>query len=104
MDDKTLVLIGAFGGAAIGVLGGVVGTYFTIRNTHGPRERAFVVRACVVCCLACAAFVTALLVTPMPYRALVWLPFMLALPLAVRAWNRKQATIRREEAGAANVP
>jgi hypothetical protein len=29
---------------------------------------------------------------------------MAALPLAVRAWNRKQEQIRREEAGAVDGP
>ena len=99
MDDETLILIGAFGGAAGGVLGGVVGTYFTIRNTNGPRERAFVVRASVVCWVTILAFGAVLFVTPTSYRFLLWLPYMLALPLAIRAGNRKQEQIRREEAG-----
>lgn len=104
MDDQTLILIGAVGGSALGVLGGVAGTYFTIRNTNGPRERAFVVRGTIVLWLALAAFGAALWVTPMPYRALLWLPYAVALPLAILAWNRWQETIRREEAGPANVP
>jgi hypothetical protein len=100
MDQQTLILLGAFGGAGIGILGGLVGTYFSIRNTNGPRERGFVVRAAVLCWVAIAAFLAALWFTPKPYDLLLWLPYMAALPFAVRAWNRRQERIRGEESGA----
>jgi hypothetical protein len=99
MDDQTLILVGAFGGAAIGVLGGLLGTYFSIRNTNGPRERGFVVRSAVVSWLAVTIFLAALLVTPMPYQTLLWLPYMAGLPFAARACNRRQMQIRGEESG-----
>ena len=35
-------LIGGIAGGVIGIAGGLVGTYFSIKNTRGPRERAFV--------------------------------------------------------------
>jgi len=41
--------IGGIGGGLIGLAGGVVGTYYSIRNTRGPLERAFVIRSAVVC-------------------------------------------------------
>lgn len=31
-------------GCAIGVASGTVGTYFSIKNTNGPRERAFLIK------------------------------------------------------------
>ncbi len=34
----------AWGGALLGVLGGVLGNYASVKNTKGPRELAFVVR------------------------------------------------------------
>ena len=40
--------IGAIAGAVIGLAGGAVGTWFSIRNTNGPRERAFMVKAAAV--------------------------------------------------------
>jgi hypothetical protein len=100
MDQHTLILIGAWGGAGLGGLGGLVGTYFSIRNTNGPRERAFVVRSAVLCWLALTGFVTAVILIPKPYDLLLWLPYMAALPYAARAWNRRQRQIRREESGA----
>jgi hypothetical protein len=102
MDQQTLILVGAFGGAALGILGGLVGTYFGIKTTNGPRERTFVVRCSVLCWLAGSAFLAALFVTPTPYASLLWLPYMAALPFAARAWNRRQMQIRGEESRAGN--
>jgi hypothetical protein len=100
MNQDTLILFCAFGGAVIGILGGVVGTWFSIRNTVGPRERAFTIRASVLCWVGVSAFLAALWFTPFPYRALLWLPYMAALPFMARAWNRRQMQIRTEESGA----
>jgi hypothetical protein len=99
MNQDMLIYIGAFGGAAGGVLGGVIGTWFSIKNTGGPCERAFVVRASVVSWLALTAFLVGLWLIPSPYNVLLWLPYGAGLPLAVRAWNRRQRQIRHEESG-----
>ena len=104
MDDQTFILIGALGGSAVGVFGGVLGTYHTIRSAHGPRERAFAVWASVVCWIAILAFLAVMWVTPMPYRFLLWLPYMTGLLLAARVWNRRLERIRREETGSVDVP
>jgi hypothetical protein len=100
MDQQTIIIL-AVGGSALGVLGGVVGTYFGVRNTKGPRERAFMLRVATVCWLAMAVFLAAMWVTPMPFRVLLWIPYAGALPLAIRGVNRRQEQIRREEAGGA---
>ena len=97
MDPRTIGLIGGVGGAVIGVLGGLVGTYFSVKNTRGPRERVFMIRVALVCCLAVTAFLVVLWFTPFFYRSLLWLTYMILLPLAIRIGNRKQAQIRREE-------
>jgi hypothetical protein len=44
MDSHQFVILVAILGSVLGVLGGVVGCYFSIKNTDGPRERGFVVR------------------------------------------------------------
>lgn len=97
MDPRTIGWIGGIGGAALGVLGGVIGTYFGIKNTAGPRERAFMIRAAALAWIAIAAFLIALWWTPLPYRDGLWVSYVLALPLAIRAGNRRQAQIRHEE-------
>jgi hypothetical protein len=98
MDPGTVGLIGGVVGGVLGVLGGAIGTYCGIRNTRGPRERAFVIRCSAACVLGVSTFLGLLWLTPFPYRAFLWLPYMFLLPLAARAWNREQERVRREEA------
>lgn len=99
MKPETVGLLGGIVGSVIGVLGGAIGTYFSIRNTRGPKERAFVIKASVLCWVLVAAFVAAALLLPPPQRYLVWLPYAILLPLGILAWNRKQSRIRKEESG-----
>ena len=109
-------IVGGILGSLIGVLGGGVGCYFSIRNTNGPRERAFVVKcvkqsvlfvlgfllvygvACVLVFLlrthVAPGWSTVLLVLP----HLLWIPYVIALVYGILHWNKEQARIRREEA------
>ena len=90
-------LIGGIAGAAIGLAGGVVGTCCSIRNTGGPRERAFVIRASAVLWIAGLLFLAALLLLPSPWRFLAWIPWAIAFPLGLARWNRVQRRIREKE-------
>ena len=99
MDPETIGLIGAIVGSAVGVLGGVIGTYFSIKNTGEPRERAFVIKASVVCWIAVIAFVATMWLIPHPHRHWLWLPYAVLLPLDIFAGNRRQWQIRKEESG-----
>ena len=90
----------------IGLLGGIVGTYFSIKNTAGPRERAFMIRVAVVAWIGITGFLIDLLMLPRPYNFLMWVPYAIALPLGIVWSNRRQRTIRAEEAssGGAAAP
>ena len=101
MNQDTLTLVGAIGGSVIGVLGGVVGTWCSIRNTGGPRERAFMIRVAVCCWLAVTAFLAALWLIPFQYEAILCVPEILGLHFAIKAGNRRLAQIRKEDSGAA---
>lgn len=90
-------MMGAIVGSALGLLGGAVGTYFSIRNTRGPKERAFVIKATGVTWAAVTLFLAGLLLLPTPYRFLLWIPYAILLPVGIRKWNREQARIRDEE-------
>jgi hypothetical protein len=92
-------MLGGIIGSVIGVLGGIVGTYFSIRNTRGPRERAFVIKASILAWLFLAGVLGAMLLLPAPHRYWLWLPYAVILPLGILAWNRKQSKIRKEEVG-----
>jgi len=90
-------LIGGLAGCAIGVIGGLVGTYASIRNTSGPREKAFTIKASIIVWIAGAIFLALLLLLPSPWRFLVWIPYGIFLPLGIVTWNRTQRRIREEE-------
>ena len=91
-------LVGGIIGGALGALGGVVGTYFSIKNTNGPRERAFMIRVAIVAWVVITAFVFGLFALPQPFNFLLWAPYGIALPLAILWCNRRQLRIRAEEA------
>jgi hypothetical protein len=90
--------VGAIVGSALGVIGGLIGTYFSVRNTNGPRERAFVVKAAAIAWVTVSAFLAGLLVLPSPWRFGLWVPYAILLPLGIRRFNREQTRIRQEEA------
>jgi len=89
--------VGGIIGGVLGLAGGVVGTYASIRNTGGPRERQFMVRAAVAAWVGITLFLVLLFVLPSPYRWLIWIPYGVALPLAIVYLNRKQQAIRSGE-------
>lgn len=89
--------IGGISGGLIGLAGGIVGTYFSIKNTNGPRERSFMIKSAVVCWIAIVIFLSLLLVLPNPYRWFMWIPYSILLPLGILFGNRKQRAIRQEE-------
>jgi hypothetical protein len=58
MDPGTFgAWAGGIIGGLIGVAGGAMGTYFTIKHTNGRRERAFVIMASVLCWVFVIVFV-----------------------------------------------
>jgi hypothetical protein len=90
-------LIGGIVGSVIGVAGGILGTYFSIRNTNGPLERAFMVKCVVVAWIAVAIFLGLLLILPIAYRVYLWIPYGVLLLWSMIKLNRKQAEIRQRE-------
>ena len=90
-------LVGGIIGGILGLAGGAIGTYASIKNTGGPRERQFMVRTAIVVWVVVTLFVILLFVLPSPYRWLIWIPYGVALPLAIVSLNRKQQAIRSEE-------
>ena len=89
--------VGGIIGGILGLAGGAIGTYASIRNTAGPRERQFMVRTAIVAWVVVTLFLILLFVLPNPYRWLIWIPYGVALPLAIVSLNRKQQAIRSEE-------
>lgn len=89
--------IGGILGSVLGILGGVVGTYFSIRSTNSRRERRFVVRAAILVWLALGLTALAVFYRP-TLRAWAWVPISVMVVVGVPLGNRRQEMIRREEA------
>ncbi len=89
--------IGGIFGSVLGILGGVVGTYFSIRNTNSRRERRFVIRAAIVVWMALGLTALAVFYRP-ALRTWAWVPICLMVVVGVPLGNRLQERIRREEA------
>jgi len=92
------VMGGVIVGSALGLAGGVIGTYFSIKNTSGAGERAFMIRVSAVAWVAITLFLVGLLMLPKPFNWLLWVPYGIALPLSIRWCNRRQRQIRAAEA------
>lgn len=90
-------MMGGILGGALGLAGGALGTYFSIRNTRGTRERGFMVRVAAVGWALIIAFLLSLHVTPEPYKWLLWVPYGIGLGLGIAWCNRRQGHIRAEE-------
>lgn len=94
MDAGT---IGGIIGGSLGLAGGAIGTFASIKNTQGPRERQFMVRVAMAAWIGITLFLLLLFVLPTPYRWLIWIPYGVALPLAILILNRRQQAIRSDE-------
>jgi hypothetical protein len=97
-------LVGGIAGGVLGVMGGVVGTYFSIKNTNGPKERAFVIRAAVLCWVGVSAFLACLLLLPFYWRSLLWVVYLPCLFWFGRWANDRQAGARVEDMTQADLP
>ncbi len=89
--------IGGIAGTVLGLAGGIVGSYFSIRNTSGPAERSFMIRAVTVCWIAILVFLALVIILPSPYRWFMWIPYSILLPVGIIHGNRRQQAIRQQE-------
>lgn len=85
-----------FVGPALGVLGGIVGTVFSLRNTSSPRERRFVIVAAISIWLLIGLIVTVLHFVP-SLRSCVWVAIVALAVLGIPIFNRQQERSRLEE-------
>ncbi|MCI0361725.1 MAG: hypothetical protein L0211_24840 [Planctomycetaceae bacterium] len=85
---------GAILGSLIGLVGGIIGTWCSIRNSTTPAERAFVIRCSIGVWVLVMAFVIGLLLIPTPYNHLLWMPYVIILVVSILWMNRAQARLR----------
>ena len=98
MDGGTIGLMGGIAGSILGLAGGAIGTYFSIKRTNTPRERAFVIRCAMVTWIFLVLFLVGLFLLPVSWKWMIWLPYAIFLPVGIRFMNRRQMQIQAEEA------
>jgi zinc transporter ZupT len=86
-------------GSCLGIAGGVIGTWASIRNTRTPAERRFLIRCSLAVWAGVILFMLALYLVPQPYSYLLWPLYIVALLGGIRWINLRQAKLR--EAGGA---
>lgn len=91
-----LGLVGGIIGSVVGIAGGAIGTYFSIKNTQGKKERDYMIKASIVCWVAISLFLVLLLFLPKPYNFLMWIPYSIFLPFFITTVNKQLAKIRSE--------
>jgi drug/metabolite transporter (DMT)-like permease len=89
---------GAIVGSVLGLAGGVIGTWYSIRNTRGPRERRFVIQGALAFWGFVLLFLAGLMMIPLQHRVWLWVPYPILLVAAIVTFNRTQQRLRREEA------
>src|ERR1017187_1370980 len=90
-------IIGGIVGSVIGILGGAVGTYFGIRSGKTPRERAFAIRASIVCWVFAFAFVLGMCLIPGFYKLLLVPIYVVALVAGILFMIRRSSQMRSED-------
>lgn len=102
MNPSTIHHIGAIGGAAIGVLCGVIGTYFSIKNAKTPAERRFGVKYVISVWVAVSLLMGLLalsFISVILWR-IYWVAFavfFILLGPSIFWANKRQALLRREK-------
>jgi hypothetical protein len=83
-----VMVLAAFGMAS-------AATVTAIRNTRGPRERAFVVANCVAAWVVIVVLLALMAITPSPYRYVLLVAYCIHLPFVTYRFATKQQLIRR---------
>ena len=90
--------IGGIVGGALGLMGGIFGTYCSIKNTNGPKEKTFMIKASIITWIGIILFLALMFLLPNPYRFYLWIPYGIVLPIAIIKGNKIQQKIKKEEA------
>ena len=96
MTGSMIGLVGGIIGGILGTAGGLIGTYFSIKNTNGPRERNFMIRAAIVVWIIVVLYVALGFLLPSS-RPWLNIPYAILLTFGIRHLNRRQSAIKQDE-------
>jgi Ca2+/Na+ antiporter len=90
-------LVGGILGGLIGILCGAVGTCIGIMCAKTPRERAFAIKASIVCWIFALAFVLGIWLIPGFYKLLLVPIYVVALVAGILFIIRRSSQIQSED-------
>ena len=90
-------IVGGLVGCTLGVLVGILGTFFCIRNANGAAARVTMIKWALIIWGGLSAFAGLLIVTPREHCWSIWLLYAAFTYWAVHTMNREQATAARSE-------
>jgi len=96
-DMLTFKAIFGFSLLGLALVGGGWASWVNIRTARGPRERAFVIRICVVSWLLILSMLGLMYVLGSPYRYAAMLFYFIGLPLLIYRWSKTHQLIRLME-------
>lgn len=82
---------------AVALLGGAIASYYNIRNSRGPKERAFVTKACVIAWAVILSMLVAVYLLPAPWRYAAAAGYFIVCPILVYKWATTHQLIRMVE-------
>lgn len=90
----TQILVLAIAGAALGLLGGIIGTIASYRAAKGPRERTSVLRGAALLVVVISIGVVAMVATSGPLKFAATAVYTLVLIWTIRALTRSATRAR----------
>ncbi len=90
-------MIGAIAGGVLGAIGGIIGTWFSIKNAANNLQRTFIIRYAVLIWAFILAFVALIFFLPAPWRHFIWIPYGAGLPMIIIWGNRRLARLRADD-------
>lgn len=79
---------------AVALVGGGIATYFNVRNARGPRERAFVLRVCIIGWALILSMLGLMYVLPPPYRYITVFVYFVVCPWLIYRWTNTHQLLR----------
>ena len=92
---------GAVVGCTVGLAGGLFGCYCSVHNAKGRPAKNFMLQCSTAMFVFIIVDVAGSLLFPLRLRWMTFVPWTIALPIAIHAVNRKLAALEREAAASA---
>lgn len=93
----TIKAIFGFTLLGLAIVGGGWASWVNVRTARGPRERAFVIRICVVSWALILSMLGLMYLLAAPYRYAIMMFYFLGLPILIYRWSKTHQLIRLME-------